>query len=216
MAKQNLFRFDPFCLDLANQTLSRGPHLIKLRPKAFAVLVYLQSNVLHFMVPVLTLAQRQPDGSWALCPHHEENCSSGVRGRGSGSRRWLPRARLRGGVRLVGLVAADLVSAAKAGDATKVAETSQRWSANADSIARFLHGANPGQWPLATLQSAMKMHLEQTTSEVTDRLHGNYAAEVRDYDAIVAHILGMADVLSAGIMAQFPARFAGPALAATK
>ena len=114
------------------------------------------------------------------------------------------------------LVAADLVSAAKAGDATKVAETSQRWSANADSIARFLHGANPGQWPLATLQSAMKMHLEQTTSEVTDRLHGNYAAEVRDYDAIVAHILGMADVLSAGIMAQFPARFTGPALAATK
>ncbi|HYV04996.1 MAG TPA: AAA family ATPase, partial [Blastocatellia bacterium] len=33
--------FDPFCLDLANECLWRGPQAIKLRPKAFAVLNYL-------------------------------------------------------------------------------------------------------------------------------------------------------------------------------
>jgi predicted ATPase/DNA-binding winged helix-turn-helix (wHTH) protein len=33
--------FDPFCLDLANECLWRGSQVIKLRPKAFAVLAYL-------------------------------------------------------------------------------------------------------------------------------------------------------------------------------
>ena len=33
--------FDPFCLDLANERLSRGSQAIKLRPKAYAVLAYL-------------------------------------------------------------------------------------------------------------------------------------------------------------------------------
>ena len=33
--------FDPFCLDLANESLLRGSQAIKLRPKAFAVLDYL-------------------------------------------------------------------------------------------------------------------------------------------------------------------------------
>jgi len=33
--------FDPFCLDLSNQCLWRGAQVIKLRPKAFAVLDYL-------------------------------------------------------------------------------------------------------------------------------------------------------------------------------
>jgi DNA-binding winged helix-turn-helix (wHTH) protein len=33
--------FDPFCLDLANERLSRGSQVIKVRPKAFAVLNYL-------------------------------------------------------------------------------------------------------------------------------------------------------------------------------
>src|SRR5438093_9709612 len=33
--------FDPFCLDLANECLWKGPQAIKLRPKAFAVLDYL-------------------------------------------------------------------------------------------------------------------------------------------------------------------------------
>jgi hypothetical protein len=44
--------------------------------------------------------------------------------------------------------------------------------------------------------------------EAVDRLGGNHVAEVRDYDAIHAHnILEMADMLSAGIIKQFPARF---------
>lgn len=38
MGHENRIIFNPFCLDLANECLWRGPQAIKLRPKAFAVL----------------------------------------------------------------------------------------------------------------------------------------------------------------------------------
>ena len=41
MALEKQTFFDPFCLDQASECLWRGPHAIKLRPKAFAVLDYL-------------------------------------------------------------------------------------------------------------------------------------------------------------------------------
>ena len=105
------------------------------------------------------------------------------------------------------LTAADLVTAAKAGDQAKVAAAKTKWYANANDIAAFLHGANPNNWPLATLQSAMKTHLDQTLDEATHQLHGDYPASIKDYDAIVHHILMMADVLSSGIIKQFPKKF---------
>ena len=105
------------------------------------------------------------------------------------------------------LIAADLVTAAKAGDNAKVTDLNKKWHDNADEIATFLHGANPNNWPLATLKSAMKTHLDQTLDEATHRLKGDYAADIKDYDAIVNHILMMADVLSSGIIKQFPKKF---------
>jgi len=105
------------------------------------------------------------------------------------------------------LIAADIVTAAKAGDNAKVASSNKRWHDNAAEISTFLHGANPKHWPTATLQSAMNTHLDQTLEEATHELKGNYAASVMDYDHVVHHILGMADVLSDGIIAQFPAKF---------
>jgi hypothetical protein len=107
------------------------------------------------------------------------------------------------------LIAAELVTAAKAGDNAKMADAKTRWYSNANDIAAFLHGANPKKWPLATLQAAMKTHLDQTLDEATHRLHGDYAADARDYDAIVNHILAMADILSSGITSQFPSKFTG-------
>jgi hypothetical protein len=91
------------------------------------------------------------------------------------------------------LTAADIVTAAKAGDNAKVASSNKKWHDNANEIATFLHGANPKHWPLATLQGAMNMHLEQTLDEATHQLKGDYAASVKDYDKVVEHILGMAD-----------------------
>ena len=105
------------------------------------------------------------------------------------------------------LIAADLVGAAKAGDAAKQADAKKRWYDNANEIAAFLHGANPKNWPLAKLQSLMDTHLNQTLDEATHRLQGKYDQDIKDYDAIVQHILMMADALSSGIIKQFPKKF---------
>jgi hypothetical protein len=109
------------------------------------------------------------------------------------------------------LIAANIVAAAKAGDQAKVASENWRWQQNADEIAAFLHAANPKHWPLATLKSAMRMHLDQTLAEATHRLQGDYKADVKDYEGVVPHMMMVADLLSDGIVKQFPDKFRGAA-----
>jgi hypothetical protein len=105
------------------------------------------------------------------------------------------------------LIAASIVGAAKAGDNAKVTSENKRWHANATDIAAFLHGANPKQWPQATLEKAMFLHLDQTLNEASNELKGNHAASLKDYDEAMTHMLMVADTLSDGIAAQFPAKF---------
>ncbi len=105
------------------------------------------------------------------------------------------------------LIAASIVTAAKAGDNAKVTSENKRWHDNATDIAKFLHGANPKNWPEATLQKALVMHLDQTLSEASNELKGNYAASVKDYDEAMTHMLMVADTLTKGIIAQFPSKF---------
>jgi len=105
------------------------------------------------------------------------------------------------------LIAANIVTAAKAGDTAKVTSENKRWHSNATDIAKFLHAANPKHWPEATLQSAMFMHLDQTLDEATHELKGDYAGSIKDYDRAMDHMLMVADTLSDGIVAQFPAKF---------
>jgi hypothetical protein len=105
------------------------------------------------------------------------------------------------------LIAASIVTAAKAGDNAKVTSENKRWHDNATDIAKFLHGANPKNWPEAALQSALFTHLDQTINEATNQLKGNYPASIKDYDAAMDHMLMVADTLTNGIVAQFPAKF---------
>lgn len=105
------------------------------------------------------------------------------------------------------LTAADLLAAAKAGDTAKVGDASKRWYANADEIAAFLSGANPRHWPLAEMKAMMKGHLDLTLEEATARLKGNWAADIAAYNKVHEQILRMADMLSGGIIRQFPAKF---------
>jgi hypothetical protein len=105
------------------------------------------------------------------------------------------------------LIAADVIAAAKAGDAAKLAAAQSRWVANADQIAGALHSLNPRSWPLARMKAEMHMHLKLTTDEAVARLRGDWNADVAAYDKVHRHILHMADLLSAGLIKQFPNRF---------
>jgi hypothetical protein len=106
------------------------------------------------------------------------------------------------------LVAADLIGAAKTGDKAKLATEQAAWQRNADGIAMFLNKANPGAWKLGEMKAMLRTHLALTTQEVVARLQGKWTADVRAYDQIVKQALGMADMLSEGLIAQFPQRFA--------
>jgi hypothetical protein len=103
--------------------------------------------------------------------------------------------------------AVDLLVAAKAGDQQAFDEAKAAWYENANQVADFLHRANPRNWGRREMRSMMRTHLDQTLAEAAHRLAGDYAADIRDYEAIHRHILEMADELTDGIVAQFPRRF---------
>jgi hypothetical protein len=105
------------------------------------------------------------------------------------------------------LGAVDLLVAAKAGDGAKLAAAKSAWYANGNQVADFLRSANPHAWKKGAMRSMMKTHLDETLAEAVDRLNGRFTADIADYEQVHHHILEMADMLSDGIMKQFPKRF---------
>jgi hypothetical protein len=113
------------------------------------------------------------------------------------------------------LGAADVLAALKAEDQTSrhndnptaLQSALQAWYANAHDIAVFLSSANPENWPLAEMDAMMRDHLDATTQEAVARHQGDWNADVRAYDAVHVQALAMADMLSSGIVAQFPKAF---------
>jgi hypothetical protein len=105
------------------------------------------------------------------------------------------------------LLAATMVKAAIAGDQTTFDKAKKQWYANANQIAHFLHNLNPHHWGLSALEMMMKRHLDLTLKEAVDHLTGNFKADIADFDRVETEILQMADMLSRGIIHQFPNRF---------
>jgi hypothetical protein len=137
------------------------------------------------------LLRNQSDIAAAIRPYYGAAASTKLRG--------LLRAHILGAV--------ALLQAAKANDAAVLGKAHDAWYANGNDIADFLSSANPRNWPRGEMRSMMKTHLDETLKEAVDHLTGRFAADVADYDAVHRSILEMADMLSDGIVAQFPARF---------
>ena len=97
---------------------------------------------------------------------------------------------------------------ASRGDKTKLVDAQARWARNGDDIATVLASVNPRFWKLGTMKAELDRHLKLTTEEVVARLEGNWAADVAAYDKIHLHALHISDLLSEGLVKQFPRRFA--------
>jgi phage terminase Nu1 subunit (DNA packaging protein) len=100
------------------------------------------------------------------------------------------------------LIAAQLVNAAKAGDAAEVEIQRRRWYANAKEIALFLAEINPF-WSEREWRDLLFDHLRMTEAEAVEMLSGQYEQSIEEYDAIQAEALVMADVMTCGILRQF-------------
>jgi hypothetical protein len=100
------------------------------------------------------------------------------------------------------------VLAAKSGDAAATQKAKAAFYANGRQVASFLHKANPKFWSLPAMQKMMRVHLNQVVALAVDQIKGQYGAAIKLYDTYIHHILvGMADMLSNGIIQQFPSKF---------
>lgn len=106
-------------------------------------------------------------------------------------------------------IAAEILNAAKASDNDALNDALNRWYDNANDIATFLSSANPKNWPVDMMKDMMKTHLDLTLQEAVAYLQGNYAGSTAAYEEIHVQILDMADMLSTGIIHQFPGKFTG-------
>jgi len=103
-------------------------------------------------------------------------------------------------------IAAEIINLAKMNDEVKLAYANKKWTANADEISDFLSKANPN-WNKEEMQEMMHTHLKLTNNEVVARLKKDYNADIRAYDQVHDEILEMSDMLSSGIIKQFPDKF---------
>ena len=106
------------------------------------------------------------------------------------------------------IIAADILTALDDGNAPAFDAAWALWVTNANAIAALLSSANPN-WPLAEMQAMMQDHLNATAAEAVARKTGNYAGDVIAYDHVHHQILEMADMLTEGIVKQFPNKFSG-------
>src|SRR4051812_17813121 len=105
------------------------------------------------------------------------------------------------------LGAVDVLTAAKSGDPAQLQSAEAAWFANGRQIADFLHAANPRFLPRQAARRMMRVHLNQVIEQAVDELKGDYAAGAQAFGPYIRHILEMADMISGGIIRQFPARF---------
>ncbi|GMK40334.1 hypothetical protein PCCS19_33900 [Paenibacillus sp. CCS19] len=104
------------------------------------------------------------------------------------------------------MLAGKVLDAAKAGNSSDLNKYNADWHRNADEIARFLAAANPNlnaKW----LQDMLYTHLKLITDQVAARLKKDWQANIHAIDQNEAHMLHFADVLSEGIVKQFPKQF---------
>jgi len=104
-------------------------------------------------------------------------------------------------------IAAEVVKAAKSGKKHDLEAEQKKWSENGKDIAAFLSAANP-KWSKASLEEMLQKHLDLTSGEVVARLQKDWTADIKAYDAGHEHMLLFSDLLSDGIAAQFPDKFA--------
>ena len=105
------------------------------------------------------------------------------------------------------LGAVKVLQAAKSGDQSALAQAEAAWFVNGRQIADFLHAADPRFLSRSAARRMMKIHLNQVIEQAVDELKGNYAAGARAFGPYIRHILDMADMISGGIIRQFPNRF---------
>jgi hypothetical protein len=92
-------------------------------------------------------------------------------------------------------------------DSVQLQEAVAALQANADSIAMFLSQANPRGFQREALRGALQMHVNLLLQEATAHFKRDWSGSIQAADESRRQLMQMADLLSEGIMKQFPSRF---------
>ena len=98
-------------------------------------------------------------------------------------------------------------------DSTTLNQAIASLRANGDSIATLLASTNTRGWSQETLKGAIQMHLNLLLQEATAQLKKDWSGSIAAYDESQHQAMQMADMLSDGIIKQFPSRFTNKATA---
>lgn len=104
------------------------------------------------------------------------------------------------------MIAGQIVEAAKANKEQSVKKLNKEWQRNADDIAKFLSDANPN-WQFKAMQDMLYEHLKLINVIVVSCLKGDWEVDIAATDANEIHMIHLADILTEGIVKQFPEKF---------
>lgn len=100
-------------------------------------------------------------------------------------------------------LAVKVVDSAKTSNKADLEKYNKLWYKNADQIAHFLSSLNPN-YSEKDLKDMLHKHLQFVTDQVVARLNKDWKADIEAYDKGEDHMIMFADVLSDGILKQFP------------
>jgi hypothetical protein len=92
-------------------------------------------------------------------------------------------------------------------DSVQLNQAIAELKANGDSIADFLNKANPRGFARETLRGAIGQHITLLLQEATAQLKRDWSGSMSAFDESLRQATQMADMLSEGVMKQFPSRF---------
>lgn len=100
-------------------------------------------------------------------------------------------------------LATKVVDSAKSNNKDDLEKYNKLWYRNADQIADFLSSINPN-YSKKDLKDMLHKHLQFVTDQVVARLNKDWKADIEAYDKGEDHMIMFADMLSDGIIKQFP------------
>ncbi len=103
-------------------------------------------------------------------------------------------------------LAGQVLDAAQSGNKNDFEKYNKLWYQNADQIADFLSSANP-KYSNKTLKSMLHKHLDLILEAVNARLKKDWKSDIDAFDRGEDHMIMFADILSDGIIKQFPEKF---------
>lgn len=100
----------------------------------------------------------------------------------------------------------EIVEVIKSKNQEKLRETEARWRKNIEDIAHFLQKMNTN-WTIKETLADLSDHLDLIAKEVNGRMKKDWKKDIKAADETLDQALKFADMLTNGIIKQFPGKF---------